>query len=58
MMLVEEIRRKLHGMNIKKVSRDTGLHFNTIYSIANGKKTNPTYNVVLKLSEYFGEEKK
>jgi transcriptional regulator with XRE-family HTH domain len=52
MMSVEEIRNKLQGMNIKKVARDTSLHFNTIYSIANGKKKNPSYNVVLKLSEY------
>lgn len=52
MMKVEKIREYLKGKNIQQVSRDTGLHFNTVYAIANGKKKNPSYNVVLTLSNY------
>jgi len=49
---LEEIRAGLVGETILYVSRDLGLHYNTLRCIINGKENNPTYNTLVKLSKY------
>jgi hypothetical protein len=58
MMKLHGLQYHLNKSNIAQVGRDTGLHFNTLYGIANGKKINPSYNVVNVLSEYFSKDKR
>lgn len=52
MMTIEEIREGLKDRKLKEVSKRTGLHYNTVCAVANGKKKNPMYNVVESLSNY------
>ncbi len=52
MMTPQEISRALTTMNILRVHRDTGLHFNTLYRIRNGKIANPSFDTVKRLSDY------
>ena len=43
---------KLQFMNLKAVAKETGLHYMTIYLIARGKNTSPSYKTVSKLVEF------
>jgi len=52
MINIDDLVKKLKESNIREVARKTGLHFNTVYLIANGKNKNPTYSVLLKISEH------
>jgi DNA-binding XRE family transcriptional regulator len=52
MLTIEQIRKKLEYMHIMRVSKAIGIHSNTLYSIASGK-TNPSYDVLKKISEFF-----
>lgn len=51
MLTLEQIRRRLEPMNIQHVSRETGLHPNSLYRIASGK-TSAGYQTVRKLSDW------
>lgn len=49
MTSIDDISVWLRGENIKQVARDTGLHFNTLYRLRNGKAVNltlATYNII------------
>lgn len=52
MLTVKEIREKLKECNLNAVSRDTGLHIQTLYKIKN-ESPDPRHSTVLILSEYF-----
>ena len=52
MMSLEEIKNALSDRNIMQVAKNTKIHFNTVYSIANGKNKNPSYCVMETLSTY------
>lgn len=54
MLTVEEIREGLRDRNLRAVARSTGLHPNTVYTIADGKNTNPSHRTLKKLSDYLG----
>ena len=56
-MTLEEIQRALRDRRINIVAEETGLHYNTIRNIRDGKNTNPTYFVVSALTNYLKEEK-
>ena len=46
---LDDISIWLRGENIKEVARETGLHFNTLYRLRNGKAVNltlATYNII------------
>jgi DNA-binding Xre family transcriptional regulator len=46
---IDDISIWLRGENIKEVARETGLHFNTLYRLRNGKAVNltlATYNII------------
>ena len=53
---LEEIRERLHDRKLTIVAQQTGLHYNTIYRIANGTSKDPAYSVVKRLSEYLDQE--
>lgn len=54
---MERIRRALEDRNLVKVAVQTGLHENTIRSIASGKNSNPTMQTYEKLVQYlFGKQ--
>lgn len=52
MLKIEKIKKMLEDRNLSKVSRTTGVHINTLRNIRDGKNDNPSYKVVLVLSEY------
>jgi DNA-binding Xre family transcriptional regulator len=46
---IDDISIWLRGENIKEVARETGLHFNTLYRLRDGKAVNltlATYNII------------
>ena len=52
MMTLEQIRKLLTDMNLKAVSRATGLNYQLVWRIANGIDKNPTYKTLTALSNY------
>lgn len=52
-MTIEEIRDTLSKMNLAQVSRDTGLHHNTLLRIKNDKLPKPSSSVLALLTYYF-----
>lgn len=51
MLNLEQVRHLLAERNIAQVSRESGLYYNTVHRIANGK-VDPSYSVLRKLSDY------
>lgn len=51
MLALETIRDMLQDRNLREVSRQSKVHYNVIYRLANGTK-NPAYATVRKLSDY------
>ncbi len=56
MLSLEDIRRRLRGETITDVSEATGLHYNTVRYIRDGRQSNPTLRVMAALSSYFKEK--
>ena len=56
MLTLEEIRTRLRGETITDVSDATGLHYNTVRFIRDGRQDNPTLRVMVALSSYFKEK--
>jgi len=54
---MERIRRALADRNFAKVAAQTGLHENTIRSIASGKNVNPTLATLDRLIDYLFRQK-
>lgn len=52
MLTLEEVKKRLSDRNLKEVSRRTGISYANIYAIATGRRENPTYKVIAKLSDY------
>lgn len=52
MLTLEEIKAALSDRNLREVSRRTGISYANLYAIATGRRDNPTYKVVSKISEY------
>ena len=52
MLTLDQLREALQDRRVKIVSEATGLHPNTVAAIRDGRNTNPTYEVMVKLSEY------
>lgn len=44
---------QLKDTNLAAVARKTDLSYRTVFKIANGTNTSPTFNTVKKLAEYF-----
>jgi hypothetical protein len=52
MMTLERISEGLKDRRLMVVSEATGVHWNTIRTIRDNPKANPTYQVLVKLSDY------
>ena len=52
MLTLDEIRERLMDRRLPVVSEATGVHFNTIRNIRDNPWANPTYQVMVKLSDY------
>jgi transcriptional regulator with XRE-family HTH domain len=50
---LQYIVRKMTDMNLKAVSEKSGLSYMTVYRIANGTNTKPSFLTVKKLADYF-----
>jgi hypothetical protein len=55
MLTLERISTLLADRRISRVSRATGLHYNTIRNIRDGKCNNPTLRIQSALSDYLTE---
>ena len=53
MLTLDKIKHLLEDRRLDVVSRATGIHRNTLSGIRDGRATNPTYDTIRKLSEYF-----
>jgi hypothetical protein len=56
MMTLEEIRRKLQDRRVSIISRETGLHYNTVRDVRDGRSQNPSYRVIEALNAYLIEK--
>jgi hypothetical protein len=52
MMTLEQIRNALSDRMPAKVAEATGLHYNTIREVRDNPDANPTYKVLMALSNY------
>ena len=52
MLKLEDIRAALRDRKLTAVASATGLHYNTILSVASGSNNNPSYDVIKRLSDY------
>lgn len=50
---LQYVVRMLKEMNLKAVAEKVGLSYMTVYNIAKGTNTSPSFPTVKKLSEYF-----
>jgi len=53
MLTLDKIKHALADRRLDVVSKATGIHRNTLSGIRDGRATNPTYDTIRKLSEYF-----
>lgn len=56
MMTLKQVRDALKGRNLSEVARDTSLHYQMVWRIANGVDNNPQYKTLEKLDEYLASE--
>jgi hypothetical protein len=52
MLTLDDIRERLKDRRLPVVSEATGVHWNTIRAIRDNPDANPTYQVMVKLSDY------
>ena len=57
MLTLDEIVQKLQDRHLPTVAKNTGINYRTVYNIKNGINTNPSYETVEKLYQYFMESK-
>ena len=56
MLTLDEVKSRLSDRNLKEVSRRTGISYANLYAIATGRRENPTYKVIAKLSDYLEQK--
>lgn len=54
---LQYVRRQLVDTNLTAIARNVGLAYMTVYRIANGTNTAPSFKSVKKLADYFREKK-
>jgi DNA-binding Xre family transcriptional regulator len=52
MLTIKEIRQKLEDRKLQIVAEKTGVHYNTLKKIKDGKNDNPTLKVIKAISDY------
>jgi len=56
MLSLETIRKELQDRAPGKVAAAAGLHYNTVRAVRDDPNANPTYRVVVALSEYLEQK--
>lgn len=56
MMKLDEIRRALQDRNLSIVSQRTGLHYQTIWRIARGARSDFSYDTISRVSDYLSQK--
>ena len=56
MMTLKHISDGLQDRRLTVVSKATGVHWNTIRTIRDNPEANPTYQVMVKLSDYLSKK--
>jgi len=52
MFTIEQIIEALRDRSLKKVAESTGLSYDTVWRVANGKALKPSHDTISKLSNY------
>lgn len=52
MLTIERIKAELQDIQLSKVSAATGLHYNTLRDLRDNPDPNPTYRVMVAVSDY------
>lgn len=52
MLTLQQVRKSLSDRQLSKVSKATGIHYNTLREIRDNPDANPTYKVLSALSKY------
>ena len=55
MIELEDIRKKLSDRNLRVVAKRSGVNYGTVWRIANGTNTNPSFEAVMKIHKYLAE---
>lgn len=58
MMTLKQISDSLKDRRLTVISQATGVHWNTIRNIRDNADANPTYQVMVKLSDYLSKKGK
>ena len=53
MLDLEEIRKRLSYCNLKKVSRETGVNYHTVWQVKNQTGDAYQYKTIKRLSDFF-----
>lgn len=56
MLSLKEIKKGLLAARLSIVSEKTGIHYNTLLNIRDSEDANPTYDILSKLTDYFGKK--
>lgn len=51
-MTLDEIKKAMHPLNVRKIERDTGLSYPLLLQFANGTKQNATLKTLMLLTKY------
>ena len=57
MLTVEQLREKMMDRRLEVVSTRTGLHYNTLLAIRDGRQTSIKHDTFVRLSNYFNDNK-
>lgn len=52
MLDIEQIKNKLSDRNLNAVARATGLAYDTVWRVAKGRYTKPSYDTLKRISDY------
>lgn len=52
MLSLEEIRERLQDRRLRVIAEKTGLSYPTVLNVRDNIRSNPTYEVLKKISEY------
>lgn len=56
MMNLRQVQEALKDRRLTVVAEATGLHYDTVWRVASGRVTAPSYDVVERLSHYLEEK--
>lgn len=52
MLTLDEMQIRLKDRRLTVISKETGISYPTLLAISRGESENPTYKVMMKISEY------